>query len=279
MLKVLKPGFFSTIQDLGRFGYRDMGVPVSGVMDSAAVQKANMLLENDPNAAVLEMTMTGPKLEFELSTFICISGADLSPKINGESIENYCVVSVSKGDVLSFERLVNGFRGYLAIKGGFKTTKVLGSWSQYFPVTKQKNMILGSEIPYDETISFSPSISEIKTMDNFDQERLEVNRAPEFSFLTDTQLAGLFGKSFTISKENNRMAYQLTELIDADTRSILTSGTLPGTVQLTPSGRLIILMKDGQTTGGYPRILQLSEASICVLAQKKYRDSISFKLL
>ena len=75
------------------------------------------------------------------------------------------------------------------------------------------------------------------------------------------------------------MAYQLTELISGHSHSMLTSGTLPGTVQLTPAGRLIILMKDGQTTGGYPRILQLSEAAICVLAQKKLGDALSFKLL
>ena len=75
------------------------------------------------------------------------------------------------------------------------------------------------------------------------------------------------------------MAYQLAETIKGHNYSMLTSGTLPGTVQLTSSGRIIILMKDGQTTGGYPRILQLSEESICVLAQKKSRDTISFELL
>jgi allophanate hydrolase subunit 2 len=74
------------------------------------------------------------------------------------------------------------------------------------------------------------------------------------------------------------MAYQLTELIEGHDISILTSATLPGTVQLTPSGKLIILMKDGQTTGGYPRILQLSEKSINILSQKKAGDSVSFVL-
>ena len=75
------------------------------------------------------------------------------------------------------------------------------------------------------------------------------------------------------------MAYQLDETIDSHSISMLTSATLPGTVQFTPSGKLIILMKDGQTTGGYPRILQLTDKAISILAQKKSGDHFSFKLI
>ena len=108
---------------------------------------------------------------------------------------------------------------------------------------------------------------------------LEVTRGPEFTVLDDKQLAQLFAKEFTVSKDNNRMAYQLNEVIEGNSATMLTSATQPGTVQLTPSGKLIILMKDGQTTGGYPRILQLTEEAICVLAQKKTSDSLNFKLI
>ena len=279
MLKVLKSGFFTTIQDLGRFGYRDKGVPVAGAMDTESVKKANLLLENEPNAAVMEITMTGPKLEFQAPTHICLAGAYLSATLNTKPLENYHAVKVSKGDILAFGKLEKGFRSYLAIKGGFQTTEMLGSRSQYFPVTKQKCLKDGDEIDYLETSSFSPTISEIKLHDRFSINTLEVYTGPEFSMLTDGQLATIFSKSFKISKENNRMAYQLAELIEGHSNSILTSGTLPGTVQLTPAGRLIILMKDGQTTGGYPRILQLSENSVCDLAQKKFGDTVSFKLI
>lgn len=279
MLKVLKSGFFITIQDLGRFGHRDIGVPISGAMDIESVNKANLLLENDPNDAVLEITMMGPKLEFEEATAISLSGAHLEAKLNDVPIENHQVVQVSEGDILSFGKLKGGFRTYLAVKGGFQTEKVLGSRSQFFPVTKKKRIKDGDEIPYAETISYQPLISEVKIEDHFLTDELEVFKGPEFSLLTDKQLAELFAKPFTVSKANDRMAYQLNELIEGHSHSMLTSGTLPGTVQLTPAGRLIILMKDGQTTGGYPRILQLSEAAICVLAQKKSGDSLSFKLI
>ncbi|MGB7395506.1 MAG: allophanate hydrolase subunit 2 family protein, partial [Pricia sp.] len=103
-------------------------------------------------------------------------------------------------------------------------------------------------------------------------------RGPEYEMLSDPQLERLFYKEFHISNENNRMAYQLEESVPGHTVSMLTSATLPGTIQLTPAGKLIVLMKDGQTTGGYPRILQLSDRAISILAQKKFGDVVSFKL-
>nr|WP_299385443.1 biotin-dependent carboxyltransferase family protein [Allomuricauda sp.] len=279
MLKVLKSGFFMTVQDTGRMGYRHMGVPISGAMDMESAKKANQLLENPPEAAVLEITMTGPTLEFGAPTYICISGAYLSPTLNNEPVENYKVIQVSEGDILSYGRLEKGFRTYLAIKGGFKTNKVLESRSQYFPVTPGKCLKDGALVEYGETRLFEPAISELKVEEKFAHTVLEVHKGPEYSILTDPQLAALFGKSFTISEKNNRMAYQLSELVEGHQHSMLTSGTMPGTVQFTPAGRLIILMKDGQTTGGYPRVLQLTEESIGILAQKKFGDNISFKLI
>ena len=279
MLKVLKSGFFVTIQDLGRFGYRDIGVPVSGAMDAISVKKANLLLENDPNDAVMEITMTGPTLQFGEPTYICLSGAHIAATLNNRPIDNYQVVKVEKGDILSYGRLEDGFRAYLAVKGGFHTEVVLGSRSQFVPVTQKKRLKDGDEVNYGEIHSYDPIISEVKIEEHFHKDYLEVYKGPEFSLLSDEQLAEVFTKTFTVSKENNRMAYQLSELITGHSHSMLTSGTLPGTVQFTPAGRLIILMKDGQTTGGYPRILQLSEDSICTLAQKKLGDKLTFKLL
>lgn len=279
MLKILKSGFFTTIQDAGRFGFRNKGVPISGVMDSISVERINSLLENESSAAVLEITMTGPTLLFDESTYICLAGALISPTLNNEPIENYKVYKVSSGDILSYGRLEKGFRSYLAVKGGIKTEKILNSCSQYFPLTAKKCVSENEEIQYDACNTFEPKISELKMDTYLDFDFLEVQRGPEFNLLEDIHLETLFSKDFTVAKENNRMAYQLHEKIDGHSYSMLTSATLPGTVQLTPAGKLIILMKDGQTTGGYPRILQLSEASICVLAQKKFGDAINFKLV
>ena len=279
MLKVLKSGFYTTIQDFGRLGYRNMGVPVSGVMDSVSVKKANILLENKPSDPVLEITMTGPTLLFETPTYICLSGAQMSPTLNNQPIENYKVIKVEAGDILSYGKLENGFRAYLAVKNGFQGEKKLGSCSQYFPVTAKKCLKDGDEMGYDTIQKYNPVISELKLENHLNEKQIEVHKGPEFSLLSDVHLEQLFSKSFTVSEKNNRMAYQLAEEIASHSESILTSGTLPGTVQLTPSGRVIILMKDGQTTGGYPRILQLSQKSISVLAQKRFGDDLSFKLI
>ncbi|WP_086476531.1 5-oxoprolinase subunit C family protein [Arenibacter amylolyticus] len=278
MLKILKPGFFSTVQDNGRFGFRDKGVPVSGVMDANAVSKVNALLENEETAAVLEITMTGPTLEFSEETYIALGGALMSASINDSPVSNYTVIKIEKGDVLSYGKLEGGFRAYLGIKNGFKTPAVLGSRSFYFPITEFSSIKDMVELPYDPITDFSPKISEMKVDSGLAKESLKVFHGPEFGELTDGQLKELFAREFTVANQNNRMAYQLNETITGSDLSMLTSATLPGTVQLTPSGKLIILMMDGQTTGGYPRILQLSDKAIGLLAQKKSGDAIRFKL-
>ncbi|ASV32463.1 5-oxoprolinase subunit C family protein [Maribacter cobaltidurans] len=279
MLKVLKSGFFTSVQDMGRFHHRNKGVPVSGCMDQLSVFKANTLLENDPNSAVLEITMTGPTLQFEKDTFIVLAGALITVTLNNEPVQNYKVYKVKAGDILSYGKLKKGFRFYLAVKGGFNAPVVLGSQSFYKPITKKGRFVDGDTIPYKENKDFSPKISEIKVDSHLDETVLEVHKAPEYDVLSDRQLEALFSREFTISKENNRMAYQLSETIETHSHSILTSATLPGTVQLTPAGKLIILMKDGQTTGGYPRILQLSDKSISVLSQKREGNTVSFKFI
>ncbi|MFS4447368.1 biotin-dependent carboxyltransferase family protein [Maribacter sp. 2307UL18-2] len=279
MLRLLKSGFFTSIQDEGRFGYLDKGVPVSGFMDSFSATKINLLLENEPNAALMEMTMTGPTIEFEAPTYICLGGAEISVTLNNNPIQHYKIHKVEAGDILSYGRLKKGFRNYLAVKDGFKTDSILMSRSQYFPVTIKNCLSDRAEVPYDGVSIFEPKISEIKVDSFLDETILEVSKGPEFEQLHDKQLERLFAGEFNVAKENNRMAYQLADTIEGHQLTMLTSATLPGTVQLTPSGRLIILMKDGQTTGGYPRILQLSDKAISVLAQKKFGDAIAFKLL
>lgn len=278
MLKILKSGFYTTIQDDGRYGYLNKGVPVSGYMDSFSASKLNMLLDNNPQAALMEITMTGPTLQFEEETYICIGGAQISVTLNNNPIQQYKVYKIESGDILSYGRLKKGFRNYLAIKDGFRTAEVLQSRSMYFPLTEENHLNDRAEVGYEPCSSYDPKISEWQVDSFLDEKILEVSKGPEFEFLTDKQLEQLFITDFSIAKEYNRMAYQIEQPILGHSISMLTSATLTGTVQLTPAGKLIILMKDGQTTGGYPRILQLSDKAISILAQKKYGDAVSFKL-
>lgn len=279
MLKVLQAGFYSTIQDLGRFGYRDIGVPVSGVMDSYSSQFANALLGNTKNAAIIEMTMIGGKFQFTEPTSIVVAGADMQPTVNSKLVEQHKVINIKKDDVLKCNVASNGFRTYIAVKGGFKTKKLLGSRSLYVPVTAQSYLHKNNELAYEPCVDANTSFSKIKFQKNYlETDVLEVYKGVEFEQLSKEQKHRLFSNCFTVSKNNNRMAYQLEPIIKNSLVPILSSPVLPGTVQLTPNGNLIVLMRDCQTTGGYPRVLQLTERAINTLAQKTFRNTLKFRL-
>ena len=281
MIKVLFAGLYSTIQDLGRFGFQSIGVPYSGAMDDRAARLANALLGNDENDAVIEQTMVGVKLMFEIDTCIAITGAEMQAKIDNKAVELNKSVIVNKGSVLSFDGLKRGIRGYIGVNGGFQTPVVLGSRSMYPQVTGSHVLKAGDELKViplkKESLNQHAHLKVNSTY--LDSETIEVFQGLEFEFLTRAQQKQLFNAVFHVSKLNNRMAYQLEELLPNNLEPILTSGVLPGTVQLTPSGKLIVLMRDCQTTGGYPRVLHLKEEALAVLGQKKFMDQIIFKLL
>lgn len=281
MVKVLKPGFYSTIQDFGRIGYQQYGVPYSGVMDRFSASIVNGLLGNNENAAVIEMTMTGATLQFDAETLICLSGANMCPKLNDSEILNDKVVKVNKYDVLSFGKLESGFRCYLGVLGGFETEIIMDSRSMYNGITSKYILIKGDLLKYSESsIKNRKQNARLRiNHSHLNTSRIEVFKGPEFDLLSNKQQEKLFSNAFIVSKNNNRMAYQLEEPIENNLDEIITSAVLPGTVQLTPSGKLIILMRDCQTTGGYPRVLQLKESSINVMAQKYAGQTCNFKLL
>ena len=280
MVEVIKTGFYDTIQDLGRMGFQNYGVPYSGAMDAYAASLANSLLGNDVHAAVMEITMTGPVLKFNCSTNICLSGADISPTLNGQSILNNKAIPVRIGDELSFGKLRHGFRCYLAVSEGFKTETIMNSYSMYNGITTKYKLDKKDRLPILESPAFKIKNASLKIDDSYlNTDVIEVFEGPEFHQLSKQQKKVLFSTEFCISKHNSRMAYQLEETLDNTLKSIITSLVLPGTVQLTPAGKLIVLMKDCQTTGGYPRVLQLKESSLDVLAQKFTGKTIRFKLI
>lgn len=281
MIKVIKKGMYSSIQDGGRFGYKNHGIPVSGFMDKSSAELANLILGNLKDTAVLEMTMIGAKLQFLTSTQIVISGANMSPMINDDSILNNKIYDIYKDDILSFGKLQSGLRCYLAVKNGFNTNKVYNSQSFFIPITTNNTIKNGDILPvgkFLDDVVRTNTFSKLK-LNDFSNQTINVFKGLEFDLLSNKQKDELVSNKFMISNLYNRMAYQILPLIDNTLESIITSPVLPGTIQLTSSGQLIILMRDCQTTGGYPRVLQLTEASINLLSQKKERDEIYFKLV
>jgi biotin-dependent carboxylase-like uncharacterized protein len=278
MIKVLKPGFFTTIQDKGRFGFAAIGVPVSGVMDSYSADIANSVLNNSLEAAVIEIIFSGCEFQFLKATSICVSGGDFSPKINKNSIRLNQKISIAKNDILSFGKINFGARSYVAVSSGIKSEIKLNSRSFYKGITKNYTLTKGLEIPILENVhDVAISNSSIKIDDlHFNSTEITCSKGPEFELLNTDQRKLLFENLFSISKDVSRMGYRLNEVIENDLPTLLTSSVLPGTVQLTPSGTLIILMRDCQVTGGYPRVLQLSDKAIHILAQKTAGQKIKF---
>ncbi len=278
---VLSSGLQSSIQDLGRKGFRCFGVPISGAMDKYSAILANKLLNNDEGLPVMEMTCKGSNLFFEDETFIVITGADLSPEINGESVQLNLVHKVKSGDVLNFGKLNFGSRAYLGVKGGFLTETKLNSKSYFQGITEKSNIKKGDRLriaAYDPDFHASASKLKVKKS-HFKTKKLEVTKGVEFNRLTKRHRLILFNREFTIDGLNNRMGYQIKNNFPTiENNEIITSIIIPGTVQLTPSGKLIIMMRDCPTTGGYPRILQLTDIAINQLAQKRTGEKFKFEL-
>jgi biotin-dependent carboxylase-like uncharacterized protein len=278
MIRVKEAGFYTTVQDLGRFGFRHFGVPVSGVADAISALRVNAMLENSPEDAVLEMTMQGAVLEFTAPTSICLGGAPMEAFLDNEELENDKVYRVIPNQVLRCGRVLKGLRTYLAIKGGFKQPVILGSRSYFKSITSKQSIEIGETLEYIPDIDFEPKILKWNHPEHIGQTTLKCSVGPEFERLDKSSKDRLLGGSFSVGKEFNRMGCQLEERINEHAISIITSATLPGTVQLTPSGKIIILLCDGQTTGGYPRILQLHSEALSIMAQKRTGDTISFAL-
>jgi biotin-dependent carboxylase-like uncharacterized protein len=278
---ILSEGMQTSIQDLGRKGYRSFGVPISGAMDKYSAILANKLLNNDEGLPALEITMVGPRILFEDHTLFVLTGADLSPELNGEPIQMNQVYSVKTSDVLSFGKLNTGVRSYLGVKGGFLTENVMGSCSYYEGITSRSKVQKGDRLKiagYDSGLEVTSS--KIKVMpSHFSVKKLEATKGPEYNRLTREQRDKLFSMKFSIDSLNNRMGYQLkNKFPPLKNNEIITSVTIPGTVQLTPSGKLIVMMRDCPTTGGYARILQLTDMAINQLAQKTESDTFKFDL-
>ncbi|WP_323787675.1 biotin-dependent carboxyltransferase family protein [Psychroserpens sp.] len=281
MIEVLKSGLYDTIQDLGRVGVQDYGIPYAGAMDLYSAKVANTILGNPISHAVLEITIMGPKLKFNCSTEIALSGADLSPNLNSKPIRMNTRVRIHKNDVLSFGTLNYGCRSYLAVNRGFQTEFIMNSYSMYKDITRHFRLQKGDFLPViADNDSHDNELGSLKIdEDHFDVNEIEVFKGMEYNYLTELEQETLFSTQFTISQDSNRMAYQVNETIENKMMPITTSLVLPGTIQLTPSGKLLILMRDCQTTGGYPRILQVSEQSINQLSQKIFGEKFRLKCI
>lgn len=278
MIEVRKPGLHTSIQDEGRYFYRSKGIPISGAMDQEAFRFANFLLKNDLNTPVIEFTQVGPTLYFHARTSAVITGARFDVKLNGKKVAFSTPFEIPADSVLQIGSVKEGNYGYLSIKGGFHAHDVLGSASYCPSVNDAALCNKGNTFVYVRSRqNHAEKFVNVITLNRIKENTIDVYPGPEFDELNSDQKR-LLTKPFFVSRNSSRMAIQLEHNVDLKASDILTAPVQPGTVQLTPGGDLIVLMRDAQTTGGYARILQLSQSAINKLSQCKPGTEIRFSL-
>jgi len=278
VIKVIQPGVHCSIQDRGRVGHARLGIPIAGSMDAQSAALGNKLLGNDADAAVTEITFGLGRFQFTKSCAFSLTGADFSATLDGRPLKPNQVYQAAARETMGFGKRQFGARVYLSVAAGIRSNLVLGSRS-YFPGMTPNRLESGDCLPIQESSAdpFDTQLQPAIEHQEFLSASLECTPGPEFRLLNLEQQTRLF-RSFSVSVDNNRVGYRLVESLNNELEPILTSAVLPGTVQLTPDGTLIILMRDAPVTGGYPRVLQLSESAICRVSQKIARDPIRFQL-
>ncbi|WP_411842410.1 biotin-dependent carboxyltransferase family protein [Salinicoccus sp. HZC-1] len=278
-LKVKNPGLFTTVQDRGRYGHQAEGFSPAGAMDYRAYMLANRILGNDPNAAVLEMTLHGASFEVLDDVIVAAAGAQMPMQVDGEDVEVGTVVPLEKGETLSFGAASTGARTYLAAAGGFNVQPVLGSAS-----THTRSGIGGFEgrtLKAGDRLktgggSVAPGITKIKDFDTDDI--IRVIPGQQFDRFKEN-LEPFYGTGYALTKDCDRMGFRLDGAVieAAGGHDVLSEPTQLGSIQIPKDGKPIILLNDRQTAGGYARIATVALADIPKLVQKRQGDEIYFK--
>lgn len=291
-LRVIKPGLLTSIQDLGRKGFQQHGVIVSGAMDPYSLRIANLLVGNKEEEAGLEMTILGPTLKMEKDCLIAITGGNLSPTINGQSVPMWRPVYVKKGQVLQFGQCKSGCRSYLSVAGGYAIPEVMNSKSTY--LRGQIGGYKGRALQADDIIDFNecPDILQrwpkaMVTTKWFVHHKeflphgtpvIRFIKGSQFDYFTNLSKAEFVEQSFKVSIQSDRMGYRMSgpTLELKDKQELLSEAVSNGSVQVPLDGNPIILLADRQTTGGYPKIAQLITADLSLIAQMKPGESLKF---
>jgi len=284
VFQVPKPGFFTTVQDLGRYGYLRYGVPISGAMDTFSLVAANLLVANNQDDACLEITLIGPELQALTKTQIAITGGAASPKINGQHVPMWQTLEVQEGAVVSFGKMESGCRAYLSIRGGVDTPPVLGSRSTY--VRGGFGGINGRQLKTEDIIGgFDVSLLKVgysmpeELVPQFTgQFKARVILGPQADMFTERGITTFLSSQYKVTLEADRMGYRLEgPIIEHKAKAdIISDALLPGAVQIPKNGKPIMIMRDAQTAGGYPKIAVIITPDVSTLGQAKTNDIIEF---
>ncbi|WP_251862208.1 biotin-dependent carboxyltransferase family protein [Clostridium sp. Marseille-Q2269] len=302
-IEIEKSGLLTTIQDNGRYGFRKYGVIVSGAMDPIAMRISNILVGNEEDSSVLESTLIGPNIKINEDCLISICGGDLSPKINGINAPMWRPIYIKSGSVLSFTGCKLGARAYISFSGSFNLDKTLGSNSTY--IRASIGGIEGRALKNGDVINLNtPTTIGVKIINklkkNIDEKGfsstswfigknficnyssapiLRFTKGVQFHCFTDKSIKDFCNNKFKITLQSDRMGYRLNgpQLYLKEPLELISEAVTLGTVQVPKDGNPIILLADGQTTGGYPKIADIASIDIPIAAQLKPGDKITFR--
>ncbi|WP_404394783.1 biotin-dependent carboxyltransferase family protein [Pseudoalteromonas phenolica] len=281
MLKVIKPGVFSSIQDLGRHGHRHLGVSKSGVLDPIAFKAGNALLGNKETAACIEITVGLAEFEFTKPCNFAITGGNLNAKLNSKALYPGWRYHAKAGDIIKFASHPDFLRAYLCVENGFYVPKVMNSRSTdcqaKFGGFEGNALQKGDCIPFSETLVPCLELA-IKPSDYTNVVR--VLKGPHCDILPEGYLEQLLSQTWTVSELSNRMGVRLERSsLLTHQKSIDSQGVHPGVIQLPPTGTPIVLLNDCQTTGGYPIIATVIQADLRHFSQLAPTKLCRFELV
>jgi len=282
--EVINSGIFTLLQDRGRFGFTHLGVANSGVMDEYAAFMAQKLLHNDIDINILVMAFGNVIFKSTSRTMISVCGAQCEFFINDISKDIWQTHSINAGDIIKIGKILKGQRVYLAVKDGFYVKKEFGSNST--TIKEEMGGLNGKQIKKNDFLPY-------KKYDTLLAQRLKKEHVPKYdqdiltlrvilSYQEDSFSAlekeKFFNSVYTVTSDFNRMACKLKgEKITSTLDGIISEGISFGSIQIPKDGQPIILLKERQTIGGYPKIGSVLSIDCFKLAQRKINSKIRFE--
>lgn len=286
-LKVLAPGLHTTVQDLGRVGYQAIGVPVSGALDGFSLRLANALVGNRPEAAALEILISGPTFEVAAERVrVALVGAGAALRIHGDEPRVVAAgqsVTLAPGAV--FQILVGrqSACSYLAVEGGIAVPLVLGSASTY--VRAAIGGLDGRALQQDDLVPLGLACAAARAEVRVpmpapasEQRPIRVILGPQQEYFKEEAIEALLDAEFRISKDADRMGMRLEGPALRLCRGwdIASDAIATGSIQVPGSGQPIVLLADHQTTGGYPKIAAVISADLPIVSRRRPGDTLKF---
>ena len=270
MIEILRPGLQTSVQDLGRPGYRHLGVALCGALDGPALRLANRLVGNADNLAGLEITGAPVSIRFLRAACFALCGADCSASLDGIAITPGWRNHAAAGQTLKLSAARSGMRAYLAIDGGIDVSAIMGSRAT--DLQAHLGGVHGRALKAGDQLPLGSASSDSRRFGTLLPEWTAEIRAlpgPEFEDFPATAQAAFFDQAWTVSPQSNRMGCRLKGpvLERNNVGDMLSHAVLPGCVQVPPNGQPIVLLADAQTTGGYPCIAVVIEADLWKFAQ------------